>query len=210
MGGLFPTYLNGVLHWACDDFDASHFIVGFDFENECFCVVPAPEHFDVKHKEKKRENLFQWNMCVLGGCLAICDFDEKCNSSFDVWVMMEYGVQQSWVKQFEIEKCCGGVCRPIMLLPDDEDVLVLFCKRNGLILRDRLRRKRTCLKVSHSTALSIQAISFVPSFVSLKDALGVDVLKVPSRYELRYIVFNYNDNVFVFHYFIGIVSVLVL
>ena len=70
---LFPTYLNGVIQWvkASDDekMKGSVFIIGFDFEEEKFNQVPPPPHFGEKHKEK--ENLYNLNMGVLGGCLSL-------------------------------------------------------------------------------------------------------------------------------------------
>ncbi|KAH7523139.1 hypothetical protein JRO89_XSUnG0084900 [Xanthoceras sorbifolium] len=171
IGGLFPTYLNGVIHWACDDMDTSHFIVGFDFEQECFCVVPAPCHFD--EKQKKKENMYHMNMGVLGGCLSICDV--PYSTHFDIWVMKEYGVQQSWTKQFAIDNCL--LCRPIKLVANG-DVLLMFYKRQGLVLYDPIKKNIRYLQICDPHSIIFQAITFAPTFVSLRDAVGIDGLEV--------------------------------
>lgn len=99
--GRFATYLNGVLHWPCDDFDLNgcDFIVGFDFEDERFCGVPGPLQFAEKPSGRKK---FEYmTMGVLGGCLCVCDFTYP--SHFEIWVMKDYGVQESWNRQFTID-----------------------------------------------------------------------------------------------------------
>uniref|UniRef100_A0A2N9FZY2 F-box associated beta-propeller type 1 domain-containing protein n=1 Tax=Fagus sylvatica TaxID=28930 RepID=A0A2N9FZY2_FAGSY len=109
---LFPTYLNGVIHWvkASDDekMKGSVFIIGFDFEEEKFNEVSPPPPFGEKHKEEK--NLYNLNMGVLGGCLSLCD----CTfvDHLDIWMMKEYGDPASWTKEYVISAHFGGIYQP--------------------------------------------------------------------------------------------------
>ena len=98
----------------------SVFIIGFDFEEEKFNQVPPPPHFGEKYKEK--ENLYNLNMGVLGGCLSLCD----CTflDHLDIWMMKEYGDPTSWTKEYVISSHFGGIYRPIKLL-ENGDLLMM-------------------------------------------------------------------------------------
>lgn len=172
---LFPTYLNGVIHWvkASDDEKkkGSVFIIGFDFEKEKFNEVSPPPHFGEKHKEK--ENLYNLNMGVLGGCLSLCD----CTfvDHLDIWMMKEYGDPTSWTKEYVISTHFGGVYRPIKLL-ENGDLLIMYNKRE-LVAYDPIQGCFRFLRIQGVQSV-FEAIIHVPSFIPLKDAVGEDHLNV--------------------------------
>lgn len=170
IAGLFPTYLNGVIHWVCDDIEddqsCSDCIVGFDFEDERFCVIPAPPHF--AEKPKTRDNLYDMNLGVLGGCLSICDVTYFAPP--DIWVMKDYGVQESWIKQLSVDNGYFGICRPIKYL--DDGSLLLFCKRRALVLYNPVEKNTRYLLIHEDQSMIFEAITHVPSFLSLKDVGG--------------------------------------
>jgi F-box interacting protein len=172
---LFPTYLNGVIHWvkASDDEKkkGSVFIIGFDFEKEKFNEVSPPPHFGEKHKEK--ENLYNLNMGVLEGCLSLCD----CTfvDHLDIWMMKEYGDPTSWTKEYVISTHFGGVYRPIKLL-ENGDLLIMYNKRE-LVAYDPIQGCFRFLRIQGVQSV-FEAIIHVPSFIPLKDAVGEDHLNV--------------------------------
>ena len=176
---LFPTYLNGVIHWirASDDDDekkkknGSLLIVGFDFEEERFNEVPPPSHFGEKHKEK--DNLFNLNMGVLRGCISLCD----CTSvdGFDIWMMKEYGDPISWTKEYVISTHFGVVYRPIKLLKNG-DLLMIYRKRE-LVAYNPIQGCFRFLRTQGVQSV-FEAIFHVPGFIPLKDAVGGDHLNV--------------------------------
>ncbi|XP_030974797.1 F-box/kelch-repeat protein At3g23880-like isoform X2 [Quercus lobata] len=170
---LFATYLNGVIHWlrVSDNEKGSIFIVGFDFEEERFNEFPLPPHFGEKHKEK--ENLHHLNMGVLGDCLSVCD----CTlvDHMDIWMMKEYGDPTSWTKEYVISTHFGGPYRPIMLL-DNGDLLMIYGKRELYVYNPIERHFR--FLVIHGVQSVFEAITHVPSFIPLKDAVGGDHLNV--------------------------------
>ena len=91
----FNCSLNGALHWLVQPHNKTTFICQFDIENEQFKSFPGPP---VK-------NLLKVNHMHLGfsgGFLYLC---EKLFTSYyyvDIWVMKDYGVEQSWTKEFVI------------------------------------------------------------------------------------------------------------
>uniref|UniRef100_A0A2N9EXS9 F-box associated beta-propeller type 3 domain-containing protein n=1 Tax=Fagus sylvatica TaxID=28930 RepID=A0A2N9EXS9_FAGSY len=160
---LFPTYLNGVIHWvkASDD----------EKKKEKFNEVLPPPHFGEKHKEK--ENLYNLNMGVLGGCLSLCDY--TCVGHLDIWMMKEYADPASWTKEYVISVHFGGIYRPIKLL-ENGDLLMMYKKRE-LVAYDPIQG---CFRYIHIQGVhsEFEAIIHVPSFIPLKDAVGEDHLNV--------------------------------
>lgn len=43
-------------------------------------------------------------LVVLGGCLSLTDFKEDDRAVCGVWVMKDYGVKESWTKEFEVRQ----------------------------------------------------------------------------------------------------------
>ncbi|KAL3508096.1 hypothetical protein ACH5RR_033478 [Cinchona calisaya] len=121
-GVAYPAsgvFLNGVIHWmACEDFTEcggrTSLIAGFYLDHEVFKVIPPPSCLD-------KSNLVFIKLVVLGGCLGM--FVRCSDDQLDVWVMKEYGVQESWTK-FSINVVDEvDWFIPICLLRDEEIVL---------------------------------------------------------------------------------------
>ncbi|XP_043712433.1 F-box protein CPR1-like [Telopea speciosissima] len=88
---------NSALHWIADrvkgPFTPPSIIVSFDLKNEEFGEVPLPEFVDSK---------FHMTVGVLGGKLCmVCNFERVC---VEVWIMKDYGIRDSWEKQFSIKQ----------------------------------------------------------------------------------------------------------
>ncbi|XP_026434338.1 F-box/kelch-repeat protein At3g06240-like [Papaver somniferum] len=94
-GDKFPFNLasdvlvNGALHWVL----AKWVIVSLNISDERFEVIQLPnEPLESKH-------LFT-NVGVLEGCLCVlASVPEIC---YNVWVMQEYGIRESWTKRYVI------------------------------------------------------------------------------------------------------------
>ncbi|XP_059645932.1 F-box protein CPR1-like [Cornus florida] len=115
--GVDGVLVNGALHWTLTSTPHAQAQVGvanltliaaFDLGVEEFQLVPQPEYLDT--------NIWI-NVGSLGGCLCIL-----CTLvlTIDVWVMEEYGVKESWIKLFAIQKssfsrpvAMGDVLKPI-------------------------------------------------------------------------------------------------
>ncbi|GKU87423.1 hypothetical protein SLEP1_g1820 [Rubroshorea leprosula] len=96
---LFPfessatVFSKGEVHWLCTDSKTVGSITSFNFEDEKFGEIPSPFHY-------KRGGC-NVRMGILGECLYLTDIVSY--DRFEVWVMKEYGVQDSWTKEFVIE-----------------------------------------------------------------------------------------------------------
>lgn len=90
-----PAFVNGALHWVQESL-----IVWFDMASELFGDIVMPEL-------AFREGLC--SMSRYGESLALFDLDRRRTDpnefTFDMWVMKEYGVAESWTKLFTVNIC---------------------------------------------------------------------------------------------------------
>ncbi|XP_022760070.1 F-box protein At3g07870-like [Durio zibethinus] len=86
--------VKGRLHWLCRPKKNTWatLLISFDLETEQFQEVPKPNCCDLV-------KCFQ-HLMVLRGCL--CVGSSHNNKELEVWVMKEYGMKESWVKEFNI------------------------------------------------------------------------------------------------------------
>lgn len=121
------VFLNGAVHWlACDTNTKGYpsVIAAFNLEGEEFEEVPPPDSLD---KDK-----FVFNkLVVLGGCLGMVV--DRYNGQVDVWVMKDYGVQESWTKFTVNAPEDADVFKPIcqtgekeVVLQKDDEKLVVY------------------------------------------------------------------------------------
>ena len=105
-GDCDELYLNGVHHWpSCRSIDehGQHckVIVCFDMIDEVFRTIRMPDLGDISHINKIGKT-----SAVLSNCVALIVYDMNetvIEKTFDIWVMREYGVEESWTKQFIIK-----------------------------------------------------------------------------------------------------------
>lgn len=90
------VFLSGALHWVVTrdlEPDSLDLIVAFDLRFEVFREVKLPASVDGK---------FDMDVGVLRGML--CMIENRGSEGFDVWVMREYGLVESWCKLFTVEQ----------------------------------------------------------------------------------------------------------
>ncbi|KAM7468858.1 hypothetical protein LguiA_007041 [Lonicera macranthoides] len=95
-----PSLFNGVVHWA--GYNQKYkvgsgfhpFIVSFDMRNDTLGVVMAPPC---------AQNSLDWcpRFTLFGESLSF--FHRDVDHSYCLWVMKEYGMGSSWMKQFTID-----------------------------------------------------------------------------------------------------------
>ncbi|VFQ66216.1 unnamed protein product [Cuscuta campestris] len=90
-GGCF---LNGSSHWRDDKS-----IWSFHFGEERFSPTPIPFPDDVISEAYKKKSKI---LCVFDYCLCLRCSSCVVGDEIDVWIMKEYGVKESWVRQFVI------------------------------------------------------------------------------------------------------------
>ncbi|KAJ8442791.1 hypothetical protein Cgig2_016257 [Carnegiea gigantea] len=122
------VFVNECIHWlASRTTDYKSAIVAFDLVEEKFRKLPPPSSVD--------SDKFVFNyLALLGGCL--CMFNE--NETY-VWMMKEYGVQESWTKftindldATEIKLLCLLGREKLVLLKDDEQLVIYNFKEGTL------------------------------------------------------------------------------
>ena len=137
----FPGYynelfFNGVYHWTgCILMDerGQHLeaIISFDMREEVFRTIKMPDFGDLSHS-----NYFGKTLGVLGDCIALIIYDKRViEKNFEIWVLREYGVKESWTNLYKIG--------PISVIQRGQKLLMkdwLYLVGNKLlILKDRGR-----------------------------------------------------------------------
>uniref|UniRef100_A0A5B7BCA3 Putative F-box and associated interaction domains-containing protein isoform 1 n=1 Tax=Davidia involucrata TaxID=16924 RepID=A0A5B7BCA3_DAVIN len=169
-------FLNGGLHWIVHDPD-NHFksVCVFDFGEEQFWPFPGPSQLVANHNE----TVNRMNMDLLGGCLAIYHYSS--DHQFDIWLMKDYGVKESWTKEFVIETTNKSYFyQPIMLLNNGE-ILMLFAF-TLLVSYNTTYRSSRSVKINvvgrdFKALRDFKAKAYIPSFVSIKDIVKGETLK---------------------------------
>ncbi|KAL5727999.1 hypothetical protein ACHQM5_001130 [Ranunculus cassubicifolius] len=129
--------VNGAFHWIGfpNLAKADEVIVAFDLETEVFQEVPLPCGF------KLDTDKFKQYLVVLGERLCIVHTVKK--EHIEIWVMKDYGVESSWVKEYVIKDImwddyCEGPYKPIKLMPNGD--ILLFSAGQSLGYYDPLKK----------------------------------------------------------------------
>ncbi|OMO82173.1 hypothetical protein COLO4_23193 [Corchorus olitorius] len=167
----FDAYLHGAFHWVMysDDGNSKDQIVCFDFEKEMFREVPFFQF------PCGRSRVTTLKLGVLEDCLCVCGYPDYDSNHFEIWVMKDYGVKESWSMQFRIKhKDLSGASESDWLYP-------LILLKNGRMLMsygdDRvvcynLKKKRfreTDIFRTVDGVDGFDTVAYTPCFVSLKD-----------------------------------------
>ncbi|OMO75818.1 hypothetical protein COLO4_25859 [Corchorus olitorius] len=88
---------NGRLHWISRPYNNERYsfaslLVSFDLETEQFQDVPKPDCCNIDY-------CFHHHLMILRGCLSLSAYQTR---ELGIWVMKEYGVKESWIKEFNI------------------------------------------------------------------------------------------------------------
>lgn len=175
---LFGTFVNGALHWLVKLPNGSLLIRSFDLDNERFQAVPLPSS-TIYHASFKRSNLR-----VLGDSLCLSSIVMPASSEWyiEVWVMKEYGVRESWIKELVIK-----YPSPWAYLWNPECTRVLVFLKNGEVMLDCAgcpviynmeEESFRLLKPNGVLLTHVNAAAHASSFVSLKDIAMGDGSKV--------------------------------
>ncbi|KAL4557054.1 hypothetical protein LXL04_035224 [Taraxacum kok-saghyz] len=145
------VFLNGHAHWTI----YHDKICAFDFDNETFELIPSPP--------SQRRRVYRQKLGVLKGCLCRCD---TSHSKFTIWVMKEYGINESWHKELVIRK---GISPTLDMLVREPPHLIGGFKDGTILISSS---KGTILVYSPSTATIIDTnyfygFTYRPSFYRL-------------------------------------------
>ncbi|KAH7544132.1 hypothetical protein ACOSP7_030798 [Xanthoceras sorbifolium] len=92
--GLSQVLVYGRIHWRSwsRGFHSGCSIISFDLEEERFREVPMPACGGL--------NRPYFHLVDLGGCLSAVVYGSP--GQYEIWVMKEYDVKESWIKEFSI------------------------------------------------------------------------------------------------------------
>lgn len=159
----FNSFLRGCLHWIPSAGNTSEYIYSFNFETEKFGSVPPPPCID----GTKRLFSDHLKLGVVEDSLFMCVFGDS--RKFDIWVMKDYGVKESWTKQYVIEnlyprQSSCDTYEPVKFLGNGE-ILMLFNDSQVVCYNLQTKRMRRT-RVTH-TRHEFNSIAYTPSLVSL-------------------------------------------
>ncbi|KAL3624743.1 hypothetical protein CASFOL_031411 [Castilleja foliolosa] len=118
-------------------------IIAFDLGSEKYRQMPLPPPLEERYIPVKRY------LSVLDGCLVLSDYSHADSRDderelYDVWVMKDYGVEDSWIKLFSLEDedcffCCfefGRDLRPLAYMKDKTQILLQHTLYCGFLIFD--------------------------------------------------------------------------
>ncbi|CAI9088013.1 OLC1v1022240C1 [Oldenlandia corymbosa var. corymbosa] len=96
------TLANYALHWVVRSDDGRNAIAALDLRSDKYHLVPWPQSDDDDDFNLKRTC---WALGVVDGCFSFtCAPKSILRSGFDLWIMKDYGVRDSWTKlKFDVE-----------------------------------------------------------------------------------------------------------
>ncbi|KAI3687515.1 hypothetical protein L1987_81212 [Smallanthus sonchifolius] len=178
-------HLEKAIHWICTDESVPSVIVFFNFGTHEFEEIPGPAHVKKIHVAPHSTA----TLVVLGNCLSIFD-SFSSETKLNVWVMKEYGVKESWSREFVIDTTAWGVngfhrwFTPVMCRNNGEVVMV--CVRGYILYYDLLKKKG---RIVNYPPLQCPwfLVLHTPSLMSLRDVargsnLELEVVNVASRF----------------------------
>ncbi|KAK9285496.1 hypothetical protein L1049_024690 [Liquidambar formosana] len=177
--------MNGAAHWLAfyPIGLGKNLIVSFDMGDEVFREIMLPEGIDGGDLWT-RDN----SVAVFGECLSFVQHDQSFgNDSCCIWVMKEYGVVKSWVKQISID-LQGGLSMAfgfrkngeVLMATCGEEVLMANCSEDIVSYDSEVGRiKNSGIR---GIPYSFYVDTYIESLVLLNRANGVLGRQATSRY----------------------------
>ncbi|PON58767.1 F-box domain containing protein [Trema orientale] len=170
------VHVNGFLHWVVIrkvKVDESELVVALDIVAESYKEVPLPESLN--------NNQSHLDLGVLGGCLCVVANYREID--VEVWVMREYGVQESWMRLVKLgqseELVSLKLVRPLTYSKTGDDIL-FENDHKKLFLCDlksqRIKDVRIC-----GMPDTFEALVCLSSLVSVNASRGRDSRNQESR-----------------------------
>nr|XP_019066602.1 F-box protein CPR1 isoform X5 [Solanum lycopersicum] len=167
----YGVNLYGRIDWLVSDANRKELICSFNLESELFESFPTAPGYNKENCPNLR------SLGGFGRCLCVCD--NNADTHFEVWVMKEYRVTDSWVKQIVItiapeynDWLCDEMINLVKVF-DDGEVLFLWSE-DFLFLHHPVKKT---LKRLHVCDGNFLASAHVSSSFSLKGFQG-EVVKV--------------------------------
>lgn len=168
-------FLHDSIHWIEYRSNSIGFVSAFDFVSEQFKLVPLPPASQI-HDGMGR--CYPSSVGVIKGCLFMTNGVCIENEKFEIWVMEEYGIKESWTKKFvlsNLEVQHYVSYQPLyflssgeILLCEDDESIGVYVPKLKRIHEDKFYKGKDCFLVTAHN----------PSFVSLQDVAKGEELTV--------------------------------
>ncbi|KAE7995677.1 hypothetical protein FH972_000448 [Carpinus fangiana] len=154
------TYTNGMVSWEahCHDWDG---VLSFDMSDEVFLKTSMPD--DVTADCCK--HLFVLNELIAMAVIPVEEYEEWLEVCFDIWLMHEVGVRDSWTKLFTIGPFTE-IERPLGVWKND--TIFLEKSERQLVLYEPSTKEMTNLQIGHEATYTLQLITYMETLVSVK------------------------------------------
>ncbi|XP_059629116.1 F-box/kelch-repeat protein At3g06240-like [Cornus florida] len=176
------VFVNGSIHWLTNRaLDHSPVIVAFDVADEKFRDVLLPNSHGILLPAKAHAPS---GLGVLGGCL-FCYKEHDYAVQFDIWVMEEYGVTESWTKftiyipdnMYNLEPLCVPLDNELLLKLYDEEMDEDEKIEEDILVMYNVKEKRLRYIMVDGIPLNGYqklAVTYVESIVSPYFYCGID------------------------------------
>ncbi|KAL8459560.1 hypothetical protein ACS0TY_036889 [Phlomoides rotata] len=154
-------FVSGSLHWVTHDSNATLYISCFDLETELFSTFSPPPLI-----KNVRPDLI---LIALEGSLCLCEYTYTMNDrTLNIWLMKEYGVEESWTKEFVIQSEVNYY--PIRLSKDGVILMgVKNCRFVDGVIFDYCSKNKTTQRIRNIVGYTCNIpVSHTPSLLSLK------------------------------------------
>ncbi|GLT51001.1 hypothetical protein SLA2020_244510 [Shorea laevis] len=172
--GSPPALVEGSLHWLMvgrmEEVGRISGIISFELADEVFEEIPHPpcQQFVSRY----------CSLSVLNGCLSAAGLVDAVH--FDIWVMKEYHVRESWVKQFSFDprflggwpSFLGRFPKVICALKNGE--ILLQYNDSSLVSYDPVENRFKTLQIG-GLSKQFQAFPFLPSLFSAKATMNLQL-----------------------------------
>ncbi|XP_075478220.1 F-box/kelch-repeat protein At3g06240-like [Primulina tabacum] len=160
------TFFGGAMHWYAANDINDVYILCFDIRTETFQLLDFPDDFP------EAEDLA--SLTVLNENLALIGFplwreEPEPSQVIEIWVMKQYGVKESWTKQFVIGPYV--VFCPFLILNDE---WLLVESDNGQLGLCALHENKFKGLPFYGFHLSLSAVVYEESLISLNDIISSD------------------------------------
>ncbi|KAK4435916.1 F-box protein [Sesamum alatum] len=158
-------FFNGAQHWMVSDHHVGK-ILCFDVGREVLkWILHPPSLWDYRHDGK-----LGMALVTLKQSLAILRYSYESDSEdcIDIWLLKEYGVSESWTKQFVVGPYPTG--HDILARCSWQDQWILF-ESNGQLVAYAIHANQIKTFQFHGHAKSFRAVIFRESCVSLNQVL---------------------------------------
>lgn len=157
------AYVNGVCYWWTLRGVEDEKIVAFDVSEEVFRTTALPDASVLGRRSDVRA------LTVLNESVAMVVARNKSKSGgklFDIWVLLEFGVKESWTRLLRIE-AFPGLEWPLGFWKNGE--LFMENGEGELVLYDPFTHTvRNVDQVNHGVKESLQVLAYTPTSVSFE------------------------------------------